>query len=120
MTGTEQGERRGERGRQRCYRRRDKWKTIDGSWMMWEKITWEEGASEAGCWIDIFKGHFVRPSGDSACDYLKHSGVDSYKCLLTNGVITLAPLSKAALNSTFFLEQRTGKYENRDILFRQK
>lgn len=30
------------RGRQRCYMRKDKWKMIDGSWRMWEKITREE------------------------------------------------------------------------------
>lgn len=29
MTETDRGERGGERGRQRCYRRRDKWKMID-------------------------------------------------------------------------------------------
>lgn len=38
----------GERGKQRCYRRRDKWKTIDVSWMMWEKIKREEEGSETG------------------------------------------------------------------------
>lgn len=31
MTGTDQGESR-KRGRQRCYKRRDKWKTIDVSY----------------------------------------------------------------------------------------
>lgn len=29
-------------GRHRCYMRKDKWKMIDGSWRMWEKITREE------------------------------------------------------------------------------
>lgn len=72
----------GERGRQRCYRRRDKWKTIDVSSMMWEKSTREAGGSETGDWMDISKGIFREV--DSVCDELKthwsgevqHSGVE--------------------------------------------
>lgn len=38
-------ERAGERARQRCYRRKDKWRTIDVNSRMWERATGKEGGS---------------------------------------------------------------------------
>lgn len=69
------GREQGERGRQRCCRRRNKQKMIDVSQMIWEKITRDEGGSEIGQTCP--KGHYMRLIANSACGELKSRTVDS-------------------------------------------
>lgn len=62
----------GERGRQRCYGRRDKWKTIDVSWMVWEKTARGREGLRLG-------RHLQR--ADSSEMKCEHRGADSYSTI---------------------------------------